>query len=96
MDLDPPQPRGVTERGPGHAREDDRAEHVDLRQTAADMSDQRMREIVDPLSDAEIVHQRAGEHEKRHGGVEIALHRAGHPPEDDREIRGLRHQQIKE
>jgi hypothetical protein len=77
-------------------REDDRAEHVHLRQAAAHMADQGVREVVDPLGDAEAVHQRARQHEEGDGGVEIALHRAGHAAEDDREIGRLGDQQVEQ
>ncbi len=47
LDLDRADAGGVGDRGARHAREDHRAEDVDLRQAALHPADERQREVVD-------------------------------------------------
>ena len=47
----------------------------------ADVSDKGIREVEYPVGDPRRIHQRAGQDEKRNGGVEIALEDPLHAPE---------------
>ena len=56
-DLDRAEARDVGHRGAGAAREQHRRDDVDLREARAEVADQGVREVEDPLRDPDRVHQ---------------------------------------
>jgi hypothetical protein len=75
--------RDVGERRAGDAAEQRAADHVAHAQAAADVADQAVGEADDPLRDAAVEHQLAGEDEERDRQEGEDLHPADHLLEHD-------------
>ena len=83
LDLDGAEAGGVGDRRARHAREDHRADDVDVPEPAAHPAGERHGEVVDAVGDAGRVHEVAGEDEERHGQQREAVDAAGHAVQDD-------------
>jgi len=78
LDFDGAEPRGISDRGAGHARENHRADDIDVPEAAAHPPHQRDREFVDPPRHARDVHEVAGQDKERHGEQRKALDAGDH------------------
>ncbi len=90
LDLDRAEARRVGDRRSGHASEDHGPDDVHVTEPALHPADQRQREVVDPVRDAGVVHQVAGEDEERHGEQREAVEAADHPVDDHHRRRASR------
>ena len=88
--LDHTQAGGIGLGDAAHAGEDHARDDVDMRQTAADVADQRRGELEDAVGDAGAVEQVAGQHEQRDGDQHEAVQPGAHALHDDRQRDRLR------
>jgi hypothetical protein len=70
---------------PRHAGEDHAAEHVDVRQPAGHVPDERAGEVVDPAGDPGLVEDHAGQDEERQRQEREAVEPGGHALDEDHE-----------
>ena len=78
LDLDGAQACRIGNGGAAHAREDHRADHVDMTQTTFEPAHQGQCVVVDAVGDARVVHQVTGQDEEGHGQQRKAVNARDH------------------
>ena len=78
LDLNGAQARRVGNGGAAHAGKNHRANHIDMAQPTLEPADQGQRVVVNPVGDARVVHQVAGQNEKGHRQQRKAVDAADH------------------
>ena len=88
LHFDQAEAGGIGHRGARHTRKDHAGDHVDVAEPAAEMADQRAREIEHALGDAAVVHQVSGQDEEGDGEQGEPrgrhVHALGHHRQDER------------
>ena len=85
LDLDHAQAGGVGLRHTAHAGEDHACQHVDVREAAADVPDQRGGEIEDAIGNTGAIEQMTGQHEQRDRDQHETIEPGAHALHDDRQ-----------